>query len=135
MQCYNIKTVFMKIKKILSILVISFLITTAIDSCSKSGGSGYSVTPPPSPPSGTGVIGMSGMYFSPSSVTVKVGQTVKWTNNDNLTHTVTSDDGTTFSSGNVAAGASFSFTPNAAGSFSYHCNFHSGMTGTVTVTN
>ncbi len=124
----------MKNKNILSTFVIFILLTTAIASCSKSGGtSGGSVTPPP--PVGVGVIGMAGMNFSPSSITIKVGETARWTNNDNVTHTVTSNDGTTFNSGNVAVGASYSFTATAAGSFPYHCSLHAGMSGILTVTN
>ena len=124
----------MKSKVFLPALIICFLLCTALISCSKSGGT---QSPPGSPPLpvGSGDIGMAGMFFSPSTFTVKVGTTVKWTNNDNTSHTVTSNDGTTFNSGTVAIGASFSFTPTAAGSFLYHCNFHGGMTGTLTVTN
>jgi plastocyanin len=36
-------------------------------------------------------------------------------------------------SGNVAPGASYSHTFTKAGSFAYHCNYHSVMKGTVTV--
>ena len=128
----------MKIKKKLSALIFCFLLCTAIVSCSKSGGTqsppGLPTYPPP-PPVGAGDIGMYGMSFSPSTFTVKVGTTVKWTNNDNTSHTVISDDGTTFKSGTIAVGASFSFTPTAVGSLLYHCNFHGGMTGTLKVTN
>lgn len=123
----------MKIKKKLSALIFCFLLCTAIVSCSKSGGT---QSPPGSPPPiGAGDIGMSGMSFSPSPFTVKVGATVKWTNNDNTTHTIISDNGTTFNSGNIAAGSSFSFTPSVAGTFPYHCNLHAGMAATLVVTN
>jgi plastocyanin len=124
----------MKSKNILSAFIFCFLFSTAIDSCSKSSGYGGSGG---SGGGGTGgtTVNISGMSFSPSSITVKVGITVKWTNNDYITHTVTSNDGTTFNSGNVAAGGSFSFTPTVAGNFPYHCNIHTGMTGTLVVTN
>lgn len=100
-------------------------------SCSKS------TTNPTSPaPGGGGVnnnaIDITGMSF-PASVTVAKGSTVKWTNSDAMAHTVTSDDGTTFNSGTVAAGASYSYQANTAGTFPYHCNFHSGMKGTLIV--
>ncbi len=126
----------MKRKSIFSTLIFGFLLSTAIISCSKSGSTSTNVTPPPPPTSVvTGDIGMAGSSFSPSAFTVKVGTAVKWTNNDKTSHTVTSNDGTTFNSGTIAVGASFSFTPTVAGSFLYHCNFHGGMTGTLTVTN
>ncbi len=127
----------MKRKNILLAFIFCFFLCTAIVSCSKSGSTPATITPPPPPPPpvAAGDVGMAGMSFSPSPFTVKVGTTVKWTNNDNTAHTVTSNDGTTFSSGTIAVGASFSFTPTVAGSFLYHCNFHGGMTGTLTVTN
>ncbi len=120
----------------ISTFILYLIIGIAIISCSKSGGTyGSPTPPPPPPPSGAGVIGMSGSSFSPSGVSVKVGTKVTWTNNDNVAHTVTSNNGTTFDSGTLAVGASFSFTPTVAGSFPYHCNFHGGMAGTITVTN
>lgn len=70
--------------------------------------------------------------YSPNPVSVAVGGTVTWTNNDVTTHTATSDDGS-FNSGNMAPGATFSRTFSAAGTFTYHCAIHPGMVGTVTV--
>jgi len=70
--------------------------------------------------------------FSPASVTVKVGDTVTWTNQDSSTHTVVADNGE-FKSGNLGNGATFSFTFSAAGTFAYHCSIHSTMKGTVVV--
>jgi plastocyanin len=51
-----------------------------------------------------------------------------------MAHTVTSDDGASFSSGSIDPGKSFSYTANTVGSFAYHCNFHSNMKGTLVVT-
>ena len=70
--------------------------------------------------------------FSPSGTTITHGQTVCWQNNGTLTHTVTSDDGTSFNT-NLPSGQVFLYTFPAAGSFPYHCTIHSGMTGTITV--
>jgi hypothetical protein len=51
-----------------------------------------------------------------------------------MTHTVTADDNS-WTSGSLAPGASYSRTFNAAGTYNYHCIFHSGiMSGTVAVT-
>ena len=72
--------------------------------------------------------------YSPASVSVSVGDTVTWTNNDaGVPHTVTSDTPGVFDSGNMATGATFSKTFTAAGTFTYHCNIHPSMTGTVVV--
>lgn len=77
---------------------------------------------------------ISGFAFSPASITVPVGTKVTWTNQDSTTHTVTADDGKTFDSGNLANGATFSFTFTTAGTFAYHCAIHSSMKATVIVT-
>jgi plastocyanin len=76
---------------------------------------------------------IQGDAFSPSNLTVKVGDTVTWINNDNHDHTVTSDTGA-FNSGNIANGSTFSFTFNTVGTYSYHCSIHTSMTGTIVVT-
>ena len=101
--------------------IIACAVSFAFLSCSKSktsttGGGGNNNNP--------NSITISGMTF-PATTTVKVGSTVTWTNNDPMAHTVTSDDGTSFSSGSIDYGKSFSYTANTAGSFAYHCNFHS----------
>jgi predicted lipoprotein with Yx(FWY)xxD motif/plastocyanin len=70
--------------------------------------------------------------FDAPSVTIAVGSTVTWTNNDSVAHTATADDGS-FDSGNLDAGKTFSFTFTKAGTFTYHCAIHPNMTGTIVV--
>jgi plastocyanin len=69
------------------------------------------------------------------NTTIAVGDTVTWTWRGSNSHTVTSDDGTSFDSGNTSQTAgTFAHTFNAAGSFDYHCNVHgTAMSGTITV--
>ena len=71
--------------------------------------------------------------YEPNAVSVATGQTVTWTNGGVVAHTVTADDGSSFDSGSMAPGATFTFTPSAAGTFAYHCTFHPWMKGTLTV--
>lgn len=71
--------------------------------------------------------------YEPKVVTVKVGTKVTWTNTGAVVHTVTADDDKTFDSGNMPSKASWSFTPNAAGTFAYHCRQHPWMKGTLVV--
>jgi plastocyanin len=76
--------------------------------------------------------------FSPQVLTIRIGDTVTWSNSTTGFHNVFSDDGTTFSSGSAAAGPwSFSFTFTATGTFGYHCQPHgspgSGQFGTIIV--
>ena len=70
--------------------------------------------------------------FEPATLTVSVGTTVTWTNDDSASHTVTADDGS-FTSGTLGKGGTFSQTFATAGTFAYHCAFHSSMTATITV--
>ncbi len=77
-------------------------------------------------------VNISNFNFGPGGLEVKVGTTVTWTNKDGMDHTVTADDGT-FDSGALGRGGSFSFTFTEAGTFSYYCDFHAGMTGEITV--
>jgi len=71
--------------------------------------------------------------FNPSTLTIKVGTTVIWKNVSSAPHTVTSDDGQTFDSGNLAVGDTFRFTFKNAGTFSYHCNIHPYMRASIVV--
>jgi plastocyanin len=76
---------------------------------------------------------IQGMAFSPATLTVSVGTTVKWTNKDAIAHTVTSDTGTVLNSGNVAANGTFSFMFMTAGTYLYHCSIHPSMTAKIVV--
>lgn len=110
---------------------------------------------PPAPPSqaidGTIVIRMTDdMIFSPSNVTVSVGDTVAWVNDGVLPHTssdspglaavdihnVLPDGATPWDSGTLASGERFSVVFDRPGDYTYLCRIHetAGMVGTLTVT-
>jgi plastocyanin len=69
--------------------------------------------------------------FSPATLTIRAGTTVIWKNMSSVPHTITSDDGQTFDSGNVPPGGTFQFKFTVAGSYPYHCNIHPYMRATV----
>ncbi len=73
--------------------------------------------------------------FSPTPLTVQIGSTVTWTNQDSAAHTTTSDDTSAVAWGSPALskGSSYSVTFNQAGTFTYHCDIHPYMQGTVIV--
>jgi plastocyanin len=75
---------------------------------------------------------MAGMRFEPSTLTVRVGETVRWFNDDALPHTVSASDGS-WDSGNLAPGSSFEYSFDAAGTYRYLCRYHPGMVGTIEV--
>jgi glucose/arabinose dehydrogenase/plastocyanin len=85
----------------------------------------------------TVMVEMSNFAFVPANVTIAVGDTVMWMNNDAIGHTSTSGqsgipDGK-WDSGLINVGGSFSRTFNTVGNFPYYCTPHSFMTGTIMV--
>jgi plastocyanin len=68
--------------------------------------------------------------FDPASVTIQVGDSVTWTNQDSTAHTAT---GASFDTGNLGNGESGTVTFDTEGSFDYVCTIHPTMTGTVVV--
>jgi plastocyanin len=126
----------MRVRPVLLIILIT---AVGAGACGKSS---TATTPTPTPqPSGSTVSIVAGAQtkganaYSPNPISITKGGTVTWTNNDTTSHTSTSDAGSAmaWSSGSIAPGASFSQTFNASGTFTYHCTFHSGMVGAVTV--
>ncbi len=71
--------------------------------------------------------------YSPKSITVNPGDTIKWVNQGSVAHTVTENDGA-FDSGAIAPGQSYSITVSIPATRGYHCSFHAGMTGSLIVT-
>jgi plastocyanin len=106
-------------------LILVLAITMIVVSCKKddddNGGS-----------PGTNEVWIQNMAFNPSTITVAAHTTIKWTNKDSNTHTVTSNS-SVFNSGNLSKDATFSFTFDSAGTYAYHCAIHSSMTGSVVV--
>jgi plastocyanin len=70
--------------------------------------------------------------FIPEQLTVDSGTTVKWTNKDNVSHTVTSTT-QIFNSGTIGPGGTFQYTFNNLNEFPYICTIHTGMEGSVLV--
>jgi plastocyanin len=98
------------------------------------GGSTSSTSAASSGGSGEVEIKLQNIQFAPKDTTVKVGQKVKWVNEDSTDHNVTSDSGADFKSDDFGKGSSFEFTPDKAGTIKYECTLHPGMTATLTVT-
>jgi plastocyanin len=76
--------------------------------------------------------------YIPAEVTISVGGTVTWTNDDTAAHTVTSGTPTdgpdgVFDSSIVMAGKTFEHTFEEAGEYDYFCIVHPWMTGKVNV--
>ena len=110
----------------LSTIVLASVVLGSVVSCS---------SPPPTepaappPPNQVKVVDRS---YSPSELTVSVGDTVTWVFADGgMAHDVVADD-KSFRSPLLKSGT-FSYTFDEPGTFSYHCTPHPDMTGSVTV--
>jgi plastocyanin len=83
------------------------------------------------PPVATNQVSVGNDFFNAPNIVVPAGTTVTWTWSVSATdHNVTFSDA---SSGDKTAGATYSRQFNTAGTFSYHCTLHAGMTGSVLV--
>lgn len=77
--------------------------------------------------------------YIPSVLTIRVGESVSWQNQDVAYHTVTSGlydnpDGL-FNSGHLDPNQSFSITFDKKGNFNYYCTLHPWMKGKIIVEN
>ena len=110
-----------RIKKVLVILlaVLSVASLTAMAANAKNNGSGKIVD-----------VTIKNFAFSPMSIKISEGDTVKWTNMDSVDHTV---DGSIFKSGAISKGQIYEFLFAEPGVYNYKCSPHPYMTGTVTV--
>lgn len=120
---------------------LAALLAIALVGCSGGGSYGGSATSTPSGSSGAGgtstggaaegtTVTEQGFAFNPSTLTVKVGDTVTFTNQDSAPHNVKIDGQEL---GTQAQGESKTWTATRAGSFPYVCTIHPSMTGQITV--
>lgn len=95
-------------------------------------------SPPVSQPSsdaagGDTAVAIVNSTFDPESLTVAVGDTVTWTSEDTVPHSVIFADETIEDSGNLSQGGTHEATFATAGSYAYVCGVHAFMTGTIVV--
>ena len=118
-----------------SVLILAMSVTACSGYHSPSSPSGE---PTPAPAGSTTVDIPSGAStqattaFGPNPLTIAVGTTISWLNDDNTTHTSVAD-GNQWSSGNIQPGGRFNFTFASPGTFKYHCQIHPNMLGTIVV--
>lgn len=81
----------------------------------------------------THIVTVGDNFFSPSSLTIQVGDTVEWRNAaGGMPHDVTANDGSFASV--TASSFTFSHTFTSAGTWNYRCTVHpASMTGVITV--
>ncbi len=83
-------------------------------------------------PSAAATIDTKNFAYAPDSVTIKAGQTVRFTNSDSVAHTVSAADGS-FTSGDMPTGSAWSHTFAKPGTYAYYCDYHRYMKGAVVV--
>jgi plastocyanin len=84
-------------------------------------------------PSQSGRVDMHDNYFSPSTLTIRPGTTVRWVNFGQGDHTTTSDDNL-WSSGELRPGGDYRATFHRQGTYHYRCKLHGReMQGVVIV--
>jgi plastocyanin len=80
----------------------------------------------------TKTINIYGSTFSPKTATITEGDTVTWVNKDNANHQILADKGQ-FVSPILRPKQTYSFTFNAAGTYTYKDELNTKLAGTITV--
>jgi plastocyanin len=113
-----------------SLFIIPLILILGCSSNSDNG-----TNPPPDSGSHHIQVDIAGFAFTPKDVTIEAGDTITWTNNDQVVHTATSTSGAAaFDSGDLSNGESYMHVFSQTGVTNYRCEKHpSIMTGTVTV--
>ncbi len=110
--------------------ILSLVILAALVFCARPGNT-FGATPDDKPTAEVAVK-IDNFSFSPATITVPAGTTVRWTNRDDIPHTVVSDD-KIFKSKPLDTDEQFTYTFSKPGTYSYFCSIHPKMTGKVVV--
>ena len=78
----------------------------------------------------SGQVSISGMQFSPVTLTINAGDSVTWQHQDRMPHTVVGEG---FASATMSGGNTFTHTFDQPGEYPYQCSLHPGMQGKVVV--
>jgi plastocyanin len=87
----------------------------------------------PSASAATSTVRITSSGFSPSRVTIKTGDAVRWVNRDTKNHQVVANNGA-FASPILGPGKSYTFRFRASGTYRYHDGLHPTLRGRVVVT-
>jgi plastocyanin len=115
-------------------VLLALLLSLALAACgggSSNNGAGGGTTASACP-KGAVVIHMRNIRFDPQSANAKVGDQVCWVNDDDVQHDAAADDGQ-FKSQLFGQGQTFTTKLTKAGTISYVCTVHPGMTGKLDV--
>jgi plastocyanin len=117
----------MRTTRALALPAALLLLVVGLSACGSDGGDGGAAS------SGSAAtVSIKDFAVSPATLRVTAGDEVTISNDDGAEHTFTLDDGS-YDSGHLASGRSVTHTFDSAGSFSYHCEIHTNMKGTIEV--
>lgn len=134
----DMKTHFVKVRgRAMVVIVALFALAAVAAACGNSSSS--APTTPATSPSGTGgtaaSVSIQNFAFTPKTLTISLGTTVTWTNNDSTPHDVMSTKSlslnspttSVFASSTLSQGQTFSFTFSAKGVYFYECSIHKSL--------
>jgi plastocyanin len=81
----------------------------------------------------THIVTVGDNFFSPSQLTINVGDTVRWVNAAGGNQHNVRSMSSAWTPSQTSSSFTFEVIFNQAGTFNYECTIHSGMTGTITV--
>jgi len=105
-------------------IVLTLFLALFLTGCSLTGQKQETLKP------ATRTVDIKNQVFMPSTLSIKKGDTVIWTNQDMVQHSITADK---FSSEDLTPGKSYSFTFKKSGTFTYACGIHSDIKGSIIV--
>jgi plastocyanin len=117
-----------------ALALVALLLAGGLTACGSSSSSTGASSSGSSSATGGNNVMIKGFAFSPSTLTVKVGAKVTFTQEDSGTmHTATSTGGKTINSPKMKQGQSYTVTFTKAGTYPYICSIHPFMKGTIIV--
>ena len=111
--------------------ICALLLAVSAAACGSSGAK-QKVSSPSTAVAAGSTITIAGFGFG-SPLTVKPGDQVAVKNNDSVTHTVTADDGKSFSVSVAGNGTASFAAPSTPGTYPFHCTVHPQMHGSLVV--
>jgi len=121
------------VRPLILLLALSLASACSDDDSSTTETSGETPTTAASPAGTSGTeIKIKDFAFAPPSLKASAGDEIVVRNTDGVVHTVTADD-KSFDTGNIDGNAEKKLKLSKAGTFSYVCNIHQYMKGTITV--
>lgn len=113
----------------IGLLLVAVVLLVGCSSSSSDPGATTTVDPTGG---GSPVVKMIDTTYEPETLTVKVGDTVTWVNEDSAGHNAVAEDDS-WGTDLFGEGGSGSVTFDTPGTYPYVCTAHAGMTGTIIV--